>query len=108
MKLLTKELKEVFAKQGDTSKKDAQDIKVLAKFFNPCGAGTWFAVEYLPDEMLFFGYANLGDSDCAELGYFSLNELESVKLPFGMGIERDIHWEANTTLQAVIDCKGEM
>ncbi len=114
MKLLTKELKEAFTKQGDTSSKDAQDIKVIAKFFNPCGGRnadsgcTWFAVEYLPDERLFFGYANLGDNDCAELGYFSLAELESVRLPFGMGIERDLYWDNNTSLQEVINCKGQM
>ena len=27
-----------------------------------------------------------------EYGYFSLSELESVRLPFGMGIERDMSY----------------
>ncbi len=34
-----------------------------------------------------FGLADLG---CPELGSFSLEELTSIVLPFGMGIERDI------------------
>jgi hypothetical protein len=28
----------------------------------------------------------------------ALQELEQVRLPFNLGIERDIHWEANKTL----------
>ena len=28
-----------------------------------------------------------------EAGYFSLSELKSIKGPFGLGIERDMHWQ---------------
>ena len=41
-----------------------------------------------------FGYADLGYG--GEWGYVSLSELESVKLPFGMGIERDIYFQPAT------------
>ncbi len=38
-----------------------------------------------------FGLCDLG---CPELGYVSLNEMEAVKGPLGLGIERDLHWKA--------------
>ena len=107
MKLLTAEVLNTFELQGDTSQMEASDIKVIAKFFNPVGAGTWFAVQYYPEDRTFFGYANLGDSRFAELGYFSLDEMESIRLPFGLGIERDIHF-GSYSLQDVINKKGEL
>tara|TARA_R100000687_G_C6409539_1_gene145774 strand:- start:135 stop:323 length:189 start_codon:yes stop_codon:yes gene_type:complete len=33
-----------------------------------------------------------------ELGSVSIRELESVRGPFGLGIERDRHWTARMTL----------
>jgi len=39
-----------------------------------------------------FGLAMLFGPDEAELGYISLNELSSIKVTFGLGIERDVHW----------------
>ena len=260
MKLITKEIEAAFAKQGDCSDKPATEIKVIAKFFNPAGAGTWFATEmwynittevanneipiqptqvqglqehlqvekinsvqdmckssdcknkedglcmasrkeepsvqgsadgqricndldtgtskskkklrsksnlkdgkkdrkiadgerngssqgreqiersviesevddqnktsfvsYVKDKqqtmdvnaseiknypgckvnrITFFGYVNLIGKDCAELGYFSLDELESFKGRFGLGIERDLHFGMEHTLQEVMD-----
>jgi len=35
-----------------------------------------------------------------------LSELESVRLPFGLKIERDCWWDAKTTLQTVMDQHG--
>jgi len=45
MKLLTKELISRFAEIGDQSQKRAENTIVVAKFFNPVGAGTWYATE---------------------------------------------------------------
>ncbi len=71
--------------------RDADPVPVL-KLFNPCGAATWLIAEMLPDEPDFlFGLCDLG-LGCPELGYVSLAELESVKGPFGLGIERDLHF----------------
>ena len=70
----------------------------VVKLFNPCGAGTWLLSELDPDEPdIAFGLADLG-MDCAELGSVSLDELRSIPLPFGLGIERDIHWTATHPL----------
>jgi hypothetical protein len=62
----------------------------VVKFFNPLGIGTWLATELDPDGDTLFGLADLGDP---ELGSFSLAEMVSLRLPFGMGIERDILFE---------------
>jgi len=48
MKLLTKGLLERFAKVG--RQEETADPIVVAKFFNPTGAGTWYATEYDPEE----------------------------------------------------------
>ena len=53
----------------------------------------WWAVEYSPEEKLFFGFVCLaGLEDCAEWGYFSLRELVELKIQ-GAEIDRDLFWE---------------
>jgi len=102
MELLTKELLKKFKKQGYTGNKDAKDIKVIAKFFNPTGAGTWYAVEYHEKARLFYGFVSISNDYNDELGYFSLDELKSFRGPFGIGIERDLHF-GDYTLQDILD-----
>ena len=68
------------------------DPKPVVRFFNPVGAATWLATEIDADGIL-FGLADLGFG-CPELGSFSAAELEAVRLPYGLGIERDLHFEA--------------
>ena len=96
MKLLTKELEVRFKEVGSQEPKQGEKIDpiVICKFFNPAGAGTWFATEYDPVDKIFFGFVSIHgkESGCDEWGSFSLDELESLKLPFGLGIERDIHF----------------
>lgn len=62
---------------------------VVAKFFNPTGGQTWFATEYDSKDKIFFGYVSLFNDHNNEWGDFSLDELESWKGQFGLGIERD-------------------
>ena len=64
-----------------------QDHIPVVKFFNPFGAGVWLATELDEDGDIMFGLADIG---YPELGSWSLNELRSIRLPFGMGIERDL------------------
>lgn len=66
----------------------------LLKLFNPCGSATWQASEIDEDGDTLFGLADLGFG-CPELGSFSLTEIASVRLPFGLRIERDLDF--NTT-----------
>lgn len=104
-KLITKEIETAFAKQGDTSEMGCEEIKVVCKFFNPMGAGTWYVYDRDPDcHDRLWAFCNLGDSECAELGTISLSELEELRLPLGMKIERDIHFDTlSMSLQDVID-----
>ena len=90
MKLLTKELLARFAKLG--RQEDSTDPIVVAKFFTPAGAGTWYATEYDPETSEFFGYVSIFGDDCDEWGSFSLAELESYRGKFGLGIERDLYF----------------
>lgn len=91
MKLLTKELLKAFENMG--SQEEVDDPIVVAKFFNPTGAGTWYATEYDPKERVFFGFASIFGDHNDEWGYFSLSELESYRGKFGLGIERDLYFE---------------
>ncbi|MGY4752715.1 DUF2958 domain-containing protein [Pannonibacter sp. Q-1] len=84
MILLTPELREQLL--GNGRQCDVDHVPVV-KFFNPFGAGVWLATELAADGDTLFGLADLGEP---ELGYFSLEEMTSVRLPFGLGIERDI------------------
>lgn len=90
MRLMTAELKKRFAKVG--SQEHVKDPVIIAKFFNPTGAGTWWATEYDPENKMIFGYASIFGDWNDEWGYSSLEELESYKGPLGIGIERDLYW----------------
>lgn len=85
MTLLTPELRAALRLAAAT---DADDKRPLVKFFNPLGAATWLASELGEDGDTLFGLADLGFG-CPELGYFSLHEIASLRLPFGLAIERD-------------------
>lgn len=115
MKLLTKELVKkceeypLYSQEGKSG-----DAKVIAKFFNPTGQGTWLITEgdVIRDEqgniedVEMFGFVNLVGMDCAELGYVSLNELQSIRLPlFGLTIERDLYYPEDINLRDA--CKKE-
>ena len=76
--------------------------KVPLKLFSPYSNWTWYAIEFDPIEGIFFGLVHGMEK---EMGYFSLEELEntclgSSNLP---AIERDCHWDSNTTLAEIQD-----
>ena len=84
MILLTDDLRERLLANGHDPSADHVPV---VKFFNPLGEGVWLATELDADGDTLYGLADLGDP---EIGSFSLLEMTSVRLPFGMGIERDI------------------
>lgn len=91
--------------------------KVIARYFNPTGTGTWYVTEmadylhkvgkkngYQPyekvdkqfqfrrmEDILLFGLAELGYE--FEWGSFSMKEISQLLLPHGLEIERDEHIE---------------
>ena len=99
MKLMTKILERRFVKVG--SQENVMDPLIIAKYFNPTGAGTWYATEYNPKTRTFFGYASIFGDWNDEWGYFSLDELESFKGLFGLGIERDLYFGEKRASQVI-------
>jgi hypothetical protein len=89
MILLTQELRDRLLANGRL--RDVDHVPVV-KFFNPVGAATWLATELDEDGETLHGLADLGFG-CPEIGAFNLIEMASVRLPFGLGIERDLYFE---------------
>lgn len=99
---------ETRAKMPELYSQEKKGLEALAqaKFFTPDSNWTWYASEGSPvDEdgyydttkekvdYLFFGLV-IGFE--IELGYFSLNELQSARGPLGLPIERDLDFEPKT------------
>lgn len=61
---------------------------VGAKFFAPWGQWTWYVIEHDGADTCYGLVVGVE----AELGYFSLRELEGVQGPGGLAIERDVHF----------------
>ena len=72
-----------------SQEKQGWDAVAQVKCFTPDSNWTWWAIEYDPANKVFFG---LVEGFERELGYFSLEELERVRGPEGLPIERDLHW----------------
>ena len=94
MTLLTQELEEKF-KQYPLGSQDGKmgNAELIAKFFNPTGAGTWYITEGSKldnGDYEMFGYCHLGDDEFAEFGSILLSELENIELPLGLSIEQDL------------------
>ena len=91
MQLLTQELKEQLP--ALYSQENKKDPMVYIKYFDPTGSWTWYVIECeeREDDVLFFGYVVGFD---AELGYFTLSQLESAKKGLSgiqaLPIERDL------------------
>lgn len=94
MKLITPEIQQRFEKVGN--QENTKNPLVIAKFFSPVGGATWYATEYNPETNICYGYVkDLVPSENGiydEWGYFSISELASLTLPFGLKIERDLHF----------------
>ena len=103
MKLMTKAiLKRIPPLYGQ---EDVKDKVVHVKFFTAWTNWAWFGCEYRPETGVFFGYV-IGPFP--EWGYFTLDELESVKGPFGLKIERDMYFEPRpvSKVKAIVDAGG--
>ncbi len=92
MKLMTKELERRFAQLGSQEDK-GDDAIVVCKFFTPWTNWTWYCLEFSPEDRTFFG---LVEGFETEFGYSSLDELEEIKGPAGLRIERDLYWKERT------------
>ncbi len=86
-KTIRETLPELYANE-----KSGLDAVAQVKFFTPDSNWTWYASE-IDGKDLFFGLV-IGHE--AELGYFGLAELQGVRGPLGLEIERDLYFEPKT------------
>jgi Protein of unknown function (DUF2958) len=86
---------------------DEIDFRPVVKLFNPCGAATWLLTEIDPDdETVAWGLCDLG-MGFPEFGTVSLTELAEYRGRLGLGIERDLHFEARGPISAYIDAANK-
>ena len=96
MKLLTKQIRtKLEANARKTEIEGEDDHRPVVKLFNPAGAATWLLTEIEGD--IAFGLCDLGMGS-PELGSVSITELEAITGPLGIGIERDMYFEADKTI----------
>ena len=86
--LIPDELAKTIPKLYETQSES--DPLAVVKLFTPDASWTWFVNEFDPKERLCFGLV-IGFE--REYGYVSLAELEEVRGPYGLKIERDLHFK---------------
>ena len=85
MTLFTKEIEEKLVKAGYNSSRP------ICKLFTPWSNCTWLITG--KEDEIYYGWGDLG-MGCVEWGgLFSREEVEEIKGPFGLKIERDLHWQ---------------
>lgn len=111
MRLLTQEVLKKLPPLYSSENQQPSEILAVVKFFAPWSRWTWYAAEgsYVDADGCFGTSRPKVDFLCCgwvvgnfpELGYFSLSELEAVRGPFGLKIERDRDFTLQT-LQALM------
>lgn len=95
--LLTHELRAALCRNADQSAIREQDHRPVVKFLLPGTGATWLFSELASDNDTLFGLADLGQG-CPELGYASLAEIQSLRGPGRLLVERDRHFRPSKTL----------
>ena len=72
-----------------TENVELEDKIIAMHFF--IGGCDWYVAEY-DGEDIFFGFVNLNDSQNAEWGNFSLQELDEININ-GTEVDNDLHWQ---------------
>ena len=87
MELIPQEIKELIPKLYETEKQN-DPIAYIKLFLD---GWTWYITELSIDNNICFGYV-ISPFE-SELGYFSLNEIKSIKGSLGLSVERDISFK---------------
>ena len=87
MELIPKEIKEQISSLYATENQN--NPTVFVRLF--LDSWTWYITELSIDGDIAFGY--VVSSFGAELGYFSLDEINSIKGSLGIGVERDLEFK---------------
>jgi hypothetical protein len=115
MKILTKEIRERLLANGRAQRVAIRSMPVPApldprpvvKLFTPDAGATWLLTELDPDdEDLAFGLCDLGLGE-PELGYVRISELDALRGPLRLPVERDLHFSAMRPLSAYYEAARE-
>jgi hypothetical protein len=86
--------------RSGTDDTQALDPRPVVKLFTPDAGATWLLTELDPeDDDLAFGLCDLGLRE-PELGYVRISELEALRGPLRLPVERDLHFSAARPLSA--------
>lgn len=80
---------------------EERDYQPVVKVFNPMGAATFLITE-CDNDGLAFGLSDLGFGE-PELGYISMDEIFSVRLPGGLTMEQDLYFKPTKALSEYAD-----
>ena len=97
--LLTTALRTHLRHNADMSATREVDHKPVVKFFTPDASATWLFTELAPDQDTLFGLCDLGHGE-PEIGYASLAEIQTLRGPLRLLVERDRHFRADKPLSA--------
>jgi hypothetical protein len=87
MELIPKSIQDSIPKLYETQ--DVENPLVYLKLFTPDANWSWFVTELSLDKDTCFGLVVSPFVESGEMGYFSLNELKTVRGKLGLPIERD-------------------
>lgn len=106
MQLLPDQIKSQLIRNGEQTAQaidhgdDQPDFMPVVKLFTPDAGCTWLLTELdVNDPDLAFGLCDLG-MGFPELGSVRISEIEDVRGPLGLPIERDMYFRAEKTLSA--------
>ena len=95
MKLITNAQRERLLANGRTD----ESVPPVVKWFDPCGSATWLICKLDPeDENRAFGLCDLG-LGFPEVGWVSVSEVEALRGPLGLPMERDVMFTASRPLR---------
>ena len=100
MKLITKAARQQLAENFRETEcgLNPMDLRPVVKLFYPAGTATWLLAYTLPDQPeIAWGLADLG-LGYPETGDIYLPELYLFRGRFNLGIERDLHFQADMSI----------
>ena len=97
MKLITAEIMAQLKKNFKKTIETGESGNIVLKLFGG-GSCTWLLTDIDDDGDTLSGLCDIGHG-CCEFGTVSLNELQTTKFAFGLGIERDRWFKGGTIEQ---------
>lgn len=95
--LLPLALRAHLRRNADLSAISEQDHRPVVKLFTLDAQATWLFTELAADGDTLFGLCDLGHGS-PELGYASLSEIQTLRGPLRLLVERDRHFRADRSL----------